>query len=242
MAVEVERFDVNSEEQQGAGRPRVACFRVPKEGQIDVRVQRDDGSLWLWALGPAGGERGHIVLAMNRALMAVEFANAIHATDERYGAGPGLSGGSNYALRVRRPWKDRAIDTETTDRLVSVTKGMGMASFTLRFDEAALDELATLMREWGATTLAATEEKPVIGEFFGRGQMPGGTPEQVRAWVQAGPEGRLVRITGSPGDSARAVPGDHVRYAHVARSNGSLGGELEVPLAAFYGDGWRRIG
>jgi hypothetical protein len=134
--VEVERFDVNSEEQRGFGRPRVVCFRVPKKGQIDVRVQRDDGSLWLWALGPAGGERGKVVVGVKRAAAVVEFVKADDGA--RYGAH--LSGGE-YRLGIRRPWKDRAVDEETTDRLVSFSKGTSMHPFTLRFDEAALAEL-----------------------------------------------------------------------------------------------------
>lgn len=232
--VTVERFDVDAEEQRAVGRPRVAAFSVPKRGRFDARVQRDDGSLWLWAIGPSGGDRGRVVFGLKRAALVLDFANAITASND--GGGPSLSGGE-YALRVRRPWKDHAVDEETTDRLVSVTKGLSLKPFTLRFDAAALDELATLLREWATTTLVATREPPVIGEYFARGELPGGTAEQQLAWLRAGPETQLVRITGWSGDTPKGM----VRYSHVRR-DGSLGGILQVPLGEFYGAGWRRVG
>lgn len=231
MTVEVKRHDVN--EQPDSGRPLVAQFIDEKGRRLDVRVQRDDGSLWLWAMGPANGDRGKVVLGLRRAADAIEFANSIRETDSRYGSGPSLGAGE-FALRVRRPWKDRAVDEETTDRLVSVVKGMSMHAFSLRFDEAALDELAVLLREWGTTGIAAGEPAPRAGEFFARGELPRGTVEQVRAWVQAGPKGRLCQIR----DDSE---GGLVIFCDVLRLGG-LGSAHSVPLADFYGDGWRRLG
>lgn len=233
MAVEVERFDVD--QQPEVGRPLVARFGEKGKGSLNVRVQRDDGSLWLWAMGPQGGDHGHVAFGVNRARGVVDFANAITSTDGRYGVGPSMGGG-DYALRVRRPWKDRAIDEETTDRLVSITKGMGMRSFALRFDAAALDELRTCLRTWASVALAKTADPPRAGDFYGRGQMPHGTPEQIRAWLVAapeGPKGRLVQIRDDATDG-------HVIYREVL-TYGALGSAFRVPLVDFYGGGWTRI-
>lgn len=234
--VEVERFDVNAESQRAAGRPLVVEFRKPhRRGKLSVRVDRSGGALHIFGVGPSGGDRGHITIGLKRAHEVIAFLNAGEGDRQ-------VLGSSNCYLSIRRPYRDRQEDMATKDRLVSLWKGSSINAFTLRFGPSALDELRTCLREWAATALVTTTDPPTIGEDFGRGPMPSGKREQVRAWLQAGPEGRLVRITGAPGDDARGVKPGHVRYAHVARANGALGGETEVPLATFYGDGWRRIG
>lgn len=244
--VEVEHFDVNSEEQARAGRPLVARFKLLRDGRgrgsLDVRVRRDNGELSIWAMGPSGGERGTITIGLNRAYEVVAFVNASH--DEPVaGRGRAILGSSQCYLTLRRPYKDRQEDLTTADRIVHVGKGGSLNAFTIRFGPAQLAELMTLLREWAATALAGAEGKPQIGAWYAKGALPAGTAEQIKAWVMAGPEGRLCRIVQGPADArgSREEAAAHTAYALASRA-GHLGGVLEVPLATFYGDGWRRIG
>jgi hypothetical protein len=119
-------------------------------------------------------------------------------------------------------------------RRIGSSTSTGVARWRGRFDAAALDELRACMREWAVAVLVRTQGDPVAGEFFVRGDTPRGTVEQVRAWVQAGPEGRLCQIRDDAADG-------HVVFRDVLRLGG-LGSAHRVSLAEFYGAGWRRLG
>lgn len=228
MAVEVERFNIDEHPEHG--RPLVVRF-TGKKGRLDVRVERSNGALWIFATGPMGGERGRVAISPRRAGDAIAFTEA--GPDGRY-----VLGGADYRFTLRRPWREREVDTETTDRLVSMTKGSSMNSFTLRFERAQLDELFTCLRQWAGASLATVLDAPVLGEWFGRGPLPGGTYDQQVAWLKAGPDvDRLSRIVGVAGRDG--VPEGSVRFAFAHSSHGSI---FELPLAEFFAAGWRRIG
>lgn len=42
-----------------AGRPKVAALTSRRQGSLDIHLSRD-GSLWLFAVGPSGGNRGEL--------------------------------------------------------------------------------------------------------------------------------------------------------------------------------------
>lgn len=228
MAVEVERFNIDEHPEHG--RPLVVRF-TGKKGRLEVRVERSNGALWIFATGPQGGERGQVVVSPTRAGDAIAFTEA--GPDGRY-----VLGGSDYRFSIRRPWRDREVDNVTTDRLVSMTRGTSLNSFTLRFEAPQLDELFTCLREWAGASLAATLPAPVVGEWFARGPLPGGTFDQQVAWLRAGPGvDRLARIVGAPGRDG--VPEGTVRFALAHSSHGSI---FELPLGLFFAAGWRKIG
>lgn len=68
-AVVIERFDVSLSD---GTRPKVAEFRSP-DGTLAIHCSREDGSLWLFATGPRGGDRGHLALPLHRADAVTEW-------------------------------------------------------------------------------------------------------------------------------------------------------------------------
>lgn len=61
----VRTFNINSLPDHHR-RPCIAEF-MDSGGKLAIHCDRDDGSLWLFATGPRGGDRGKIAFALSRA-------------------------------------------------------------------------------------------------------------------------------------------------------------------------------
>lgn len=100
----VERFERLD---PASGRPMIGRLRV-NGGQVEIRVDREDRSLWLFFLGPRGGDLGHMAFPLRRAADVFEWAHrdgaALVASDVRveYSAGRlrWRTRGKAYALVV----------------------------------------------------------------------------------------------------------------------------------------------
>lgn len=62
--IEVQRHD--PAEHPDHGRPRIATFVDPGVGALHVHVDRKYGTLTIFAIGPAGGDRGQLVVPRGR--------------------------------------------------------------------------------------------------------------------------------------------------------------------------------
>jgi hypothetical protein len=128
MAVEVERFDVN--EKPDSGRPRIVEFRG-REGTLAVHVSRGDGSLWLFALGPRGGDRGTVAVSVPRAVALLAWLD---------GETTGFYAGGTW---IR--WRETG-DGEPFELIVA--KSVMGRHWRMRFDAPARDELLACLRGW----------------------------------------------------------------------------------------------
>lgn len=122
-AITVERFDISAVPDHA--RPRLAAF-TGKEGQINVHCSREDGSLWLFVQGPAGGDRGKLAFGTNRAGYVLAW---LDARDNRV-----LSGGSGWMSEE--------------NALIRVGRSGLTRTWRMTFDDAALDEFRTCLRQW----------------------------------------------------------------------------------------------
>lgn len=131
--VAIERFDISQVPDHK--RPRVMEMRHYKSGTLAVHCSREDGSLWLFALGPRGGDRGHVVVPIRRAdELAVWLDGDL---SENFVGGAGL-------IRIR--------DGSLVIRDRKATK-----VFAMQLDEKDQAEFATCLREWvRAVPLAAS--------------------------------------------------------------------------------------
>lgn len=128
--VEVERFDITRHPEHG--RPRVVEFRSPA-GKLVVHCSRDDGSLWMFAVGPAGGDRGQVILPVRRVADVEAWVDGNRTT--------GLGGGKGYLL-MRGDF--------VLVRRIGVTR-----DWRMEFDAEGREELLTVLREWAAAVRAA---------------------------------------------------------------------------------------
>lgn len=132
--VEVERFDISKVPDHG--RPRVMELRG-REGILGVHCSRDDGSLWLFAAGPSGGDRGHVVFPVR---MAGQLAAWLDGGAEN-SAAPSTTG----ALWLDPRKADRVLGERM---LVLAHAGGARKRWQMLLDENARDELMTALREW----------------------------------------------------------------------------------------------
>lgn len=94
-----------------AGRPAILKLTT-REGTLSVHVQREDRTLYLFAIGPSGGDRGMVVFAARRASDVLDWTSA---GEGRANSGGGMlvwgefTGDGSRKLMVhaagrRRPW------------------------------------------------------------------------------------------------------------------------------------------
>lgn len=57
------------------GRPVIALL-TSRDGQVSINCARETGALWLFATGPYGGDRGHVVLGLSRADAVLAWLDA----------------------------------------------------------------------------------------------------------------------------------------------------------------------
>jgi hypothetical protein len=122
VSVTIERFAPDPSH----GRPRVMALSS-KAGTLNVHVQVEDRSLWLFAVGPAGGNRGDLAFGTKRAGEVLAWTQA----PERP-----LGGVRGYMV-IRNG---------------SLIVGMGGWSrqWQMKLDDAARDELLTWLSEWAS--------------------------------------------------------------------------------------------
>lgn len=117
------------------GRPRVLAL-TGREGRLAVHIQRDDGSLWLFASGPKGGDRGKVVVATRvadklAAWIADECADTFHYTGRGWiTLRPGPDGDRTVVVGtsgLSRTWKMR-LDPASLAILVECLHGWATAA------------------------------------------------------------------------------------------------------------------
>lgn len=121
--IKVERFDIAAVPDHA--RPRIASF-TGREGQINVHCSREDGSLWLFVQGPAGGDRGKLAFGTNRAGYVLAW---LDAHDGRV-----LSGGSGWMSEE--------------NALIRVGRTGLSRTWRMAFNADALSEFRTCLRQW----------------------------------------------------------------------------------------------
>lgn len=137
--IEVERFDISQVPDHG--RPRVMELRG-KPGVLGLHCKRDDGSLWLFAVGPAGGDRGEVVVPVRYAPQLAAWLDG-----EARGAMPSTMG----VLYLDPPdhWPSYRTWPDGAERMLVVRKRAGLSSkWEMPLDAAATDKLLTALREW----------------------------------------------------------------------------------------------
>lgn len=137
--MEVERFNIDDVPDHG--RPRVAEFR-DKCGRLAVHVERDSGALWLFAEGPAGGDRGHVVFPVRMAARLGEWI---------------AEGCRNAAPSTSGVFYLDQVDGLTKRRIcVAARAGLARRSrWYMPIEGDALDELLLCLRSWSETMLRA---------------------------------------------------------------------------------------
>lgn len=123
----VQRF----EPEPSHGRPRIAEFAGP-EGAFSVHCNREDGSLWLFASGPRGGERGRAAWGQHRADEMLAWLD--HDDRSPLFGGEGLI---YWFARIEGGARVLQMDTQGARR-----------GFGLHLDPAAVDEFKVCLREW----------------------------------------------------------------------------------------------
>lgn len=128
--VEVERFDVSKVPDHG--RPEVARF-TGRTGSVAVHCSREDGSLWLFAKGPRGGERARVTVP-------VRLAGDVLAWQERHVEGSPMpcTGAGRLAIKGELP--------------AAYIRGEREILY-LPLGEAGAAEFATCLREWAEAAL-----------------------------------------------------------------------------------------
>jgi hypothetical protein len=131
--VTVERFDVS--QATTSQRPRIVEF-TSRAGTLSVHCSREDGSLWLFAVGPRGGGRGTLAFPVARAQALLEWTQDPQK----------VIGGAEYKMYVKL-WtviirKHTHILTDSDFRMVFAE------------DEDAFLELLTALRSWAEAALA----------------------------------------------------------------------------------------
>jgi hypothetical protein len=134
MTVMVERFDISLVPDHG--RPEVVRF-TGQAGVVQVHCDREDGSLWLFAKGPRGGERARVTVPVR---LAGDVLGWLERADGEYM--PSTGG----RLKVKY--------VGTAPRVVV----LGREGLSLPVGEEALGEFRTCLREW-ATAVNATERR-----------------------------------------------------------------------------------
>ena len=120
--MEVKRHEANPEH----GRPCILTL-TGEPGQLAVHVDREDRSLWLFATGPRGGDRGRWVCPVTRA-----GAMALWTQD------PGVGFyGAEHHLRIRdgELWLFRSVHDQRT-------------WFRMQLTPEAREMLLLCLREW----------------------------------------------------------------------------------------------
>ena len=144
----VERFDID--EHPDHGRPLVARFKG-EGGALHVHVKRDDGSLWVFGYGPAGGDRGTWVCHLRRAGQLAEWLDGDISGGE-WGI-RGLSGGQGYVLSVADGEGAREGMRKLRLRKLGSLSARAVLSVFVKPEEA--DEFVTCLREWATAAALA---------------------------------------------------------------------------------------
>lgn len=114
---------------QSHGRPRVAEFVVTRDtgrrvGELVAHVERETGALWLFAVGPSGGDRGKVIIPTSLATRLLRYlGDGEHAY---------CFGGTVGSLRIAG---------------TAVTIGGKGRGWAADFGDAA-DELRAMLRQW----------------------------------------------------------------------------------------------
>jgi hypothetical protein len=127
MRTAVERFKPDPMH----GRPKIATFTT-SEGELAVHCARDDGSLWVFAHGPRGGDRGECAWGLGR-------ANEVLGWLDRDDRSP---------LYSSHGWLVVSARVVGGGVILSMFKGGSLRSFSISLDEAAHREFRTCLREW----------------------------------------------------------------------------------------------
>lgn len=123
MTVKVERFTPNPEH----GRPMVASF-TGREGRLAVHCSREDGSLWLFAEGPKGGDRGTVVVPVRQAGAVLAWVDDEDAETMMPSTGRGYLALRYGGVMVGVPGWSR--------------------DWRMKLDPVVREELRTCLREW----------------------------------------------------------------------------------------------
>lgn len=171
--VRVERFD--PADSPTAGRPCVLRLHGP-EGTLAVHFERDTGWLWMFALGPRGGERGRLAVPNQRAAEAI----AMIVSGER------LYGGECWM------WIDRERERVVVRGTTVMAKGWSM-----KLDDDAVTALAGCVRRWADAmpSTSFTMNVEIRASWTGR---PDAEPsvEAVRDAIVTALPGSTVRVGG----------------------------------------------
>ena len=141
MTVEVKRYDINAA--PDSGRPRIVTF-TSDAGQLAVHCCRESGALWMFAIGPAGGDRGKVVFGLSRAADVLAWVED-----------PERRASVLYSLHGWMTIREKA---ERGDVLTVGQSGWAR-QWHMPLDDAARDEMLLCMRQWATAVLAETERE-----------------------------------------------------------------------------------
>jgi hypothetical protein len=128
--VTVQRFDVS--QATTSQRPRIVEFTSPT-GTLSVHCSREDGSLWLFAAGPRGADRGTLAFPVARAQALLDWTQDPQK----------IIGGARYMMYVK-------LWTVVIKKQTHVLRDFRMV---FAEDEDAFLELLTALREWAEAAL-----------------------------------------------------------------------------------------
>lgn len=139
MTVEIEHFDVN--EHPDHGRPQAVGFSG-REGTLNVHISREDGSLWMFADGPSGGDQGHVVIPVR---LAGQIRTWLGSDYE--GAMPSTSGALWLDLRDDAP-----------GRTLVIARAAGVRRrWQMKLDPNAVREFDACLRQWSEAVMRTAE-------------------------------------------------------------------------------------
>lgn len=151
MTVKVDRFDPDAVPDHK--RPRVMQFTA-REGSLSVHCSRENGSLWIFATGPAGGDRGTMTVPVAR---AGDLLTWVGRSGER---GAFQAGGASLSLRGQYP----GVKVAEGERLLVVSRSTGRRVWRMRMDSEAADELLRCLVAWAKEAERGAAPERVVHE------------------------------------------------------------------------------
>ena len=124
------------------GRPRLAALSGP-EGELAIHVERESKTLWLFANGPKGGDRGKVIVPVRHAGRLVEWIDA--GGDQAFGPG-----GEGYMV--------------LRDGKLVVSVVGWRRSWQIALSDVDREGFLGILRQWAAAALGQAIGSPAGGE------------------------------------------------------------------------------